>query len=52
MAAKKEKQQMKHLEEPKFAYVILGAKKNQAQIKLKVSHCTHCRKNYYTPVEC
>ena len=52
MEAEKEEQQMKHLEEPKAAYIGTGAKENPDQTILKVPHCTHCRKNYHTATEC
>lgn len=52
IAAKKEKQRMKHLKKPKAVYIRTKTKENPDQTTLKVLYCTHCRKNYYTVSEC
>ena len=48
MAAEKEKQRMKHQEEPKSAYIGTGTKTNPDQVTLNVPYCIHCHKNYHT----
>lgn len=52
MAAEKEEQRMKHLEEPRSAYIETGNAANPNQTTLNVPYCIHCHKNYHTAADC